>query len=206
MATPEFILHRVNEITQLRNTTSLDRGVEIDVRSDVNRIGKLLISHDPWNQVADFEEWIDVFCRRGFTGTLIINVKEDGLEEKIFSILDGRAVKNFFILDAAMPTIIKWSINKGRKEFAVRLSQYESLESVQLLKDRVNWLWIDCFQGKPMSFVPGLKEKTNMRLCLVSPELQIPGMIEYEGFEQWANYVDAICTKSPENWKKYLNE
>ena len=111
------ILHRINTIEALENTP-LKYGVEVDIRS----FGKdLVIHHDPFEQGQSFDEWIKFYRH----GTLILNVKEEGLEEKLISMMKLYSINNFFFLDQSFPFMRKTAIN-GEKRCAVRISEYES--------------------------------------------------------------------------------
>ena len=69
----QIILHRINTRQGLVNTPR-EFGVEVDIRSEGKR---LIIGHDPFIGGEDFLQWISVYDH----GTLILNVKEEGLEE-----------------------------------------------------------------------------------------------------------------------------
>ena len=76
------ILHRINTIDLLEKTSS-NFGVEIDIRSN----GKsLILHHDPFEQGELFEDWI----RSYHHGTLILNVKEEGLPQWSTPVFHGR--------------------------------------------------------------------------------------------------------------------
>ena len=63
----EIIAHRRNKIKELLETPRRF-GIEVDIRSNGQ---KLIISHDPFANFTDFEEWISFYNH----GTLILNVK-----------------------------------------------------------------------------------------------------------------------------------
>ena len=194
----EIIHHRRNTI-ELLNSTPTSMGVEIDIRS-YNK--KLVIHHDPFLEGIDFEEWI----KRYNHGTLILNVKEEGLEEKILEILSKFRIKKFFFLDQSFPFLIK-TAKKGESRCAIRLSEYESIETVLTLKNLVKWVWVDFFTKFPLDKDSYSKLKTNkFNICLVSPELQgydkkyidiIKNILKKEKI-----IVEAVCTKKPLEWIK----
>ena len=78
----EYILHRRNKITDLNNTP-FNHGAEIDLRSYGNNI---ILHHDPFVKGVLFDEWISHYRH----GTLILNVKEEGLEERIIQLLKDK--------------------------------------------------------------------------------------------------------------------
>ena len=81
------ILHRVNTIELLKNTP-LNFGVEVDIRSNAEN---LIIHHDPFKQGELFEEWIQYFQHE----TLILNVKEEGLEDRLLKLMEQYRVNDF---------------------------------------------------------------------------------------------------------------
>lgn len=85
----KFIVHRCNTIAKLKDTLPT-YGVEIDVRSNNNR---LIIHHDPFAEGEDIEAWLKEFCH----DTLILNVKEEGLEDRLLSLMKKYDIDNFFL-------------------------------------------------------------------------------------------------------------
>jgi hypothetical protein len=198
-----FVLHRVNTIAQLNAIPELSWGCEIDLRSNLNNTGSLHLAHDPWVTGENFEEWIAVFCNKKLSGPLILNTKEDGLEERALDILKSYDIDNFFFLDTTLPTTVKLA-DKGLRKIAVRYSTYEPLALAEKFKGKLDWLWIDCFSFTPMPMIEDLKMITGLKLCLVSPELQGGSIADIKTFAAWGQTVDAICTKIPSEWQKLL--
>tara|TARA_Y100001968_G_C19430126_1_gene756528 strand:- start:1561 stop:2148 length:588 start_codon:yes stop_codon:yes gene_type:complete len=192
----EIIIHRRNTIQDLISTPS-KYGVEIDIRSEKHN---LIINHDPFTEGENFEEWIKHYTH----GTLILNVKEEGLEEKLIEILNRHKISNFFFLDQSFPFLYKVS-KSGESRIATRFSEYESIESVLALKNMVTWVWIDFFTKFPLTKELNTILKINdFKLCLVSPELQgySPNQVESlkSNIFQQGIAIDAVCTKFPEIW------
>ena len=193
----EIILHRRNTITELKSTPS-DYGVEIDIRSD----GKeLILHHDPFSHGVYFKDWIQHYKN----GTLILNVKEEGLEPKLIEIMQDSGIFDYFFLDQSFPFLIKYSDHEHSRS-AVRVSEYESIDTALRLADRVDWVWLDCFNKFPVS-IEEYKALTEVgyRICVVSPELQgrdpRPEVEEILSFTKKNKITfDAVCTKMPEFW------
>ena len=195
----EIICHRRNDIKSLLSTP-IEYGVEIDLRTHNN---KLVINHDPFKGGVSFEEWISLYNH----GTLILNVKEDGLEEKIISLLHKNNISSFFFLDQAFPTIIKM-IKNGESRCALRISEYESVENVLKLSNKLDWVWLDIFTKFPITFEEYLIiKKANFKICLVSPELQGLENMNIRSLKDFliskGIKVDAVCTKYPEKWENF---
>ena len=44
-----------------------------------------------------------------------------------------------------------YQLNKiNERNIAIRFSEFESIESVKLVKNMVEWVWIDCFNNFPL--------------------------------------------------------
>ena len=87
-----YTCHRINTIKELKEIP-LNFGIEIDLSIYQN---KIVIKHDPFKKGENFEKFINNFKHR----FIILNVKCEGLEKKIFSILKKKKIKNFFFLIA----------------------------------------------------------------------------------------------------------
>jgi hypothetical protein len=197
-----YIVHRRNTIAELKNTPT-KYGVEVDIRS----IGdNLIIHHDPFQSGELFENWINYYQHK----TLILNIKEEGLEEKLIILMKSKGIEDYFFLDQSFPFLVKWS-KLGENRCAVRVSEFESIETALSLKEKISWVWIDCFTRFPLNYEEFRKLKeVNFKICLVSPELQgrnaeieIPKM--HKLLNSYNISVDAICTKRPELWESLSN-
>ena len=190
MITKEFIAHRVNTIEEL-NSLPKEFGVELDLR-DEN--GRVIIAHDPFIDGEKFEDYLKYYNH----GTMILNIKSERIEHKVLDLINKYQVRRYFFLDSSIPMVIKLS-DVGEFNIAVRFSEYEPIESVLALKNRVKWVWVDCFSKLPIDYVSFKKLKDEgFNLCLVSPELQ--GRVEdieiYKSYLQKNNICfEAICTK-----------
>jgi len=193
----EIILHRRNTAALLRETPPA-YGVEMDVRSVGDR---LIIHHDAFADGEDFEEWLVGYRH----GTLILNVKEEGLEDRLLELMAGAEIDRFFFLDQSFPFLIRTARN-GETRCAVRVSEYESVETALALAGMVDWVWLDSFTGAlPQSGELQALSQAGFRVCLVSPELQgrnaareVPRMQAH--FAAAGVVLAAVCTKDPGLW------
>lgn len=193
----EIIRHRRNTLAELVATPSA-YGIEFDLRS---RGARLIVHHDPFVEGEDFEDWL-----RGYAhGTLIVNVKEEGLEQKALAALHARGIERFFFLDQSFPFLVKtW--RTGERRCAVRVSEYESVEMALSVAGMIDWVWVDCFTKFPLTKNDADRLRdAGLRLCLVSPELQgRDGNIEIPAMRHLVASLgivpDAVCTKVPELW------
>ena len=194
----QIIAHRKNTIEELSQTPT-QFGIEVDIRSWEK---ELTIHHDPFAQGEDFKEWLKHYQHQ----ILILNVKEEGLEAQLIELMKEHNISNYFFLDQSFPFLVKWA-KLGEKRLAVRVSEYESINTALSLKDKVDWIWVDCFTHFPLSSEEAKQLKqANFKLCLVSPELQgrnaeseIPALKELLG--TLGISVDAVCTKRPDLWQ-----
>jgi hypothetical protein len=201
---PVFIKHRANTITDLEGVLP-EWGVEIDVRCvSFDAPGCLHLAHDPWVRGEDFTTWIYAFLAKKITGPIILNTKEDGLEQSCINILNEAGIQNFFFLDTTFPSLVQWTTKKRESRFAMRLSAFEPLEGVLLFRDMVQWVWVDCFGGIPLNRDQVLKAKKNFKVCLVSPELQGSEISGVSRFKDIFSLADAVCTKHPQMWQQEL--
>lgn len=190
--------HRVNTIGQLRSVPT-NLGVEIDVRSDGD---SLVLSHDPFmRDLVLFDDWLVNYCHNG----IIVNIKEEGLEERILELLTSHSVEDYFFLDQSFPFLMR-TIRRGELRSAVRVSDFESAETASNLNLRPDWVWLDSFTGNwhHLSEVKNLVSK-GYKTCLVSPELQGRNIDEeYDSINDVVRTLglklDAVCTKKPEVW------
>ena len=127
------------------------------------------------------------------------------MEKKILSILKKKNIKSYFFLDQSVPFIIKF-MKKGLKKIAVRFSEFEDLSSVLKFRNKVEWVWIDCFKKFMINNKSiNILKKNNFKICIVSPELHNANRIKEMNklkfkFKRLSIKPDAICTKHPNFW------
>jgi hypothetical protein len=195
----KIISHRRNTLHDL-NATPRKYGVEVDIRSYGEQ---LVIHHDPFVMGEFFEKWFAHYQH----GTLILNVKEEGLEARLIALMKSKDFEDYFFLDQSFPFLVKWS-KTGEHRCAVRVSEFESVETALTLAGKVDWIWVDCFTHFPLNKEDALRLKNaGFKLCLVSPELQgreaeieIPQLIQI--LKARNILADAVCTKRPDLWEQ----
>ena len=194
-----IIKHRRNTIEELIATPS-QYGVEVDIRSYGDA---LVVHHEPFTPGPLLVDWLRHFRH----GTLILNVKEEGLEENILRLVHTQGITDYFFLDQSFPFLIKTARN-GERRCAVRVSEFESLETALQVAPLVDWVWVDCFTRFPLTQADAHKLQTaGLKLCLVSPELQgfepeesIPALRDL--LLQEGIFAEAVCTKRPDLWER----
>tara|TARA_B100000963_G_scaffold67973_1_gene56152 strand:- start:6831 stop:7415 length:585 start_codon:yes stop_codon:yes gene_type:complete len=192
-----LIIHHRRNTKKLLDKTNYNYGLEIDIRSFKN---DLVLSHDPYINGESFDEWLKYYNHK----FLVLNIKEEGLEEKIFSLMHKYNIKDFFVLDQSFPFLIK-TINQGESRVSIRLSEYESINTLLNLSEKVDWVWVDYFTKFPLDKSQyEILKKGGFRICIVSPELQgFPSeeLLRLKNFLKYSNIIiDAVCTKYPDLW------
>ena len=135
----------------------------LTIRHRVNDIDSLI--RTPKNMGVE----IDI---RSSGDDIILNTKEDGLEEKIIKYLENFNINDYFFLDQPFPTILK-TITKGCNKIALRFSEYETTPFLENMAGKCEWVWIDSFYkySHDLEVLKKIKEM-GYKLCFVSPELQ----------------------------------
>jgi len=194
----KLIAHRRNTVRELQVTNPV-YGVEVDIRSEGQR---LIIHHDPFVAGESFEEWLDSYRH----GTLVLNVKEEGIEARLTALAASKGIEDFFFLDQTFPFLVR-SFRAGERRCAVRVSEFESVETALTLAGKVDWVWVDCFTRFPLTCEEaGRLHGAGFKLCLVSPELQgrspeaeIPALASLLRSRRIT--AEAVCTKRPDLWE-----
>jgi hypothetical protein len=195
-----FCCHRINTIKELKQIPE-KYGVEIDLR-DNQESSNIHLCHDPFELGEDFEEFLMNYNH----SFIILNVKSERIEWKIIDLLKKYNIENYFFLDSSFPMIYQLA-NKGERNIAIRFSEYEGLDTIINMKNKVSWVWVDCFTKNPLTLeIYKILKEMNYKLCFVSPELQQQPekLEEYKVFFKKNNIVfDMICTKhyNIDKWK-----
>jgi hypothetical protein len=209
-----IISHRINNINDLKHI-DYSHGIEIDIRYYND---DLILYHDPFHTKEDspekFEDLLAEYVKN-HKGTIILNVKTEGVESRCISMMNKYNYKNWFFLDLSMPYFVIYSnkADSGEVEgftpdnLAVRFSEFEPIEYALSFKDKVKWVWVDCFTKMPLNKENYQKLKdANFKLCLVAPELQkheIERTAQFQKILKKNNVkLDAVCTKKPELWSE----
>lgn len=192
----DIFQHRVNSIEKLKNVPST-YGVEIDIRTFGS---KLILEHDAFEEGTSFEDWLGNFTHNG----IILNIKEEGLENSIIELMGEFGITNYFFLDQSFPFLVKL-VRAGNTKCAIRVSDIESVQTAQSLQ--TDWIWLDSFSGN-WDYLLGQEFRllsNRSKLCIVSPELQransLKEAMELRDIIDNLDFkIDAVCTKNPELW------
>ena len=155
----EIIVHRINTLKELKKIP-LKYGVEIDIRTNGS---KIILNHNPYKGGDSFEDYVANYKH----GTLILNIKESGIERDVLEIVKSASIKSFFFLDVEMPYI--FSSLKKNNDIAIRFSEYESIETVKIFKNNFKWIFVDTITKLPIN-VKNISIISKFKSCLVCPE------------------------------------
>lgn len=177
-------------------------GVETDVR-DCD--GRLVISHDPPCSCDSitFDLFLDAYLESQFRPLLALNVKSDGLQKNIQSVLRSRNIENYFVFDMSIPDTLGYA-NLGM-QFAARLSEYEQ---EGLLTKMAPWIWLDAFHSEWFEgpFINNLLS-ARKKVVIVSPELhRRPHLTLWENIFSFKDRSGIfLCTDLVDEAKEFFN-
>jgi hypothetical protein len=159
----------------------------------------IYLQHDAKCEGELFKEWLNEYSHE----FMVLNVKEDGLENQVLEIVKERRIKKFFFLDQPAPSLFR-SAALGTP-IAYRASDLEGLPHITSVES--NWLWIDSFSGD-WGHLEGavlFAREVGLKTCLVSPELQgRSDVLEIQTIKKtlakMKSQLNAVCTKVQSNW------
>ena len=194
----EIIIHRINSIRDLKKIDP-KFGAEIDIRSWGSN---LVLNHEPFQDGEKLVDYLDEYDK----GTLILNIKESGIEDDVLNYVKQRPrIKSYFLLDVEFPYIFNAS-RRGERNIAIRFSEDESIETVKNYVGKINWVWIDTNTKLPINKenIPTLDK---FKKCLVCPERwgRSREIKEYIEISSKMNFkFDSVMTSFEclEKWKK----
>jgi hypothetical protein len=115
---------------------------------------------------------------------LAINIKQNGICDKLFDILKSYALKSYFVFDMSFPDFLEYE-DKYPEHTASRLSEFED---DQYKRFKSKWIWVDIFTN--YKFFDQSLIVPNKNLVIVSPELHNSN---YK-YKKLINNAYGICT------------
>ncbi len=96
-------------------------------------------------------------------------------------------------------------IKRKIKNFAIRVSDFESFDNVFKIKKNAKWIWLEIFKKIKISQKQiNYLKKNNLKICLVSPELHNSPQ-DIKKIKKFLRInkilINAVCTKS--RYKSY---
>ncbi|HVE44350.1 MAG TPA: hypothetical protein VNC84_04360 [Gammaproteobacteria bacterium] len=212
----QIIQHRINTTAQYENVPHA-YGIELDIRYDQNN---LILHHDPFGHHEHPlpEKFVDLLSVWKNDGTMILNVKTEGIEKRCIALMQAHKIKDWFFLDLSMPYFAMYAEEAFARSIAgfspdnlaVRFSEREPLAYALSFAAKARWIWVDCFTQMPLTQknFKAIKE-AGFKICLVAPELQHHPLERTQEFQAILQkekvQLDAVCTKYPEQWINYEN-
>ena len=191
----EIIIHRINKIKELKKIP-INFGTEIDIRSNNS---DLILSHNPFLKGDKLENYLENYKHK----TLVLNLKEAGIEKTVLDLIKKYSIKSYFLLDVEMPYMYT-ATKRGQKNIAVRFSEYEDIALADHFKNKLKWVWIDTATKLPLN-QNNIKTLSKFKSCLVCPERwgRVKDIAKYKKILKKLKYKpDAVMTskKCLINW------
>ena len=194
-----------NKPVAFKRSFSLNFGTETDIR---DYRGELVISHDIADEnsipVTDF---FKIYNKYDNTLPLALNIKADGLHQKLKEVLQEYNINNYFVFDMSVPDSLGY-LKANIKSFT-RESEYETQPSFY---NEADGIWLDEFKNHWINKeIIKYHISNNKQVCIVSPDLH---KRDYK--KEWQDYKEIekelgidnlmICTDYPREAKEFFNE
>ncbi|MDA8937351.1 hypothetical protein N9I22_01580, partial [Candidatus Pelagibacter sp.] len=124
----------------------------------------LILNHEPFSKGDKLEDYLDFYNHK----TLVLNLKEAGIEKETLKLVKQHSIKSYFLLDVEMPYMYL-ATKGGQKNIAVRFSEYEDIALANYFKKKLKWVWIDTATKLPLN-KRNIKTLSKFKSCLVCPE------------------------------------
>jgi hypothetical protein len=178
-------------------------GTETDFR---DHDGELVISHDPPTgtclTVADF---LRAFAAIDMSLPLAVNIKADGLQEKLKDAFDAYQIENYFLFDMSVPDAIV-SLKNGLTIF----TRHSDVETTPHLYKESAGVWLDAFFDDSWITADGIIRHLDAgkRVCVVSPELHSrPHLSLWDRLQEGGIHCHPdlmLCTDIPEEARAFF--
>lgn len=193
-----------NTEASFRRAFELGFGVETDIR---DHQGVLVISHDiPSKGCMTFEYFLNIYIEYKNNSVLALNIKSDGLHEKIEFSLKKFDVHNYFVFDMSVPDMLGY--HSRQINVFSRVSELEYSKKLNLAS---RGIWLDQFYGNwyTEEYLIDLIKEHNAA-CVVSPELHSR---DYLSCWNMLSKIDKdisgkilLCTDFPDKAKEFFHE
>lgn len=187
-----------NTLAALSNAIKNGYGFETDFRDCK---GEVLISHNPpiGNEITA-EKVFEMYYQSGSSATLALNIKADGLQDMLQTLLQKYEIKNYFFFDMSVCDTILYA-DKGMT-IATRISEYEQETPFW---GESEFVWLDYFRKDPTEEEILKCLHAGKKVCIVSPDLH--GRDYNNSWKLLKNMNDDnlyLCTDYPDEAKEYF--
>lgn len=190
-----------NTYFALERALNLGLGFETDLR---DYCGQLVISHNvPDENCVPLEKLFDVYSKLKTDVTLALNVKADGIQVLLKSLLDKYRIMNYFVFDMSIPEQVVYD-EQGFRVF----SRQSDIEPQCVMYNKAEGVWIDTFYDENWLDVSKIQEHLSggKRVCIVSSELH--GRPHERLWEMLKDLKDCdqllLCTDIPDEARRYF--
>ena len=207
----EIIAHRglwttaeqKNTMPALLNALKEGFGIETDIR-DYER--KLVISHNVAEESSPLaEELFRAYGDNYFRGMLALNIKADGLQTLLITLLKQYKVTNYFLFDMSIPEAVV-NVDRGLTFY----TRQSDVEHECVLYEKATGVWMDSFYNDAWMTLDGIRDHlhSGKSTCLVSPELHGRSphafwqMLKESGIA--GSDQVALCTDKPFEAREYF--
>jgi hypothetical protein len=195
-----------NTIRAFEKSLSLGFGIETDVR---DYKGELVIAHDiPNEECVLLEDFFSLYkLYKVINLPIALNIKSDGLQNKLKKLLEVYEVRNYFVFDMSVPDGIFYIKND-----LVTFTRESEYETYPAFYDYAHGVWIDQF------FSDWIDKQTiinhinnNKKICIVSPELHQRKYLDFwrklkSIIEDLDSSQIMLCTDHPEEARIFFND
>jgi glycerophosphoryl diester phosphodiesterase len=190
-----------NTKQSMERSFALGFGTETDLR---DYKGEIVISHDIADESAmTFRQFLKTYSEHNKDLYLALNIKSDGLQVKIKSLLEEYRVTNYFVFDMSIPDTLGYL--KNDLEIFTRQSEYEKNPAFY---NKAIGIWLDSFESDWISRDIIKNHLSHKKMvCIVSPDLH-----KRDYLDAWEEYKPLckennlfLCTDYPEEAKKFFN-
>jgi len=189
-----------NQLVAFSRSFDLGFGCETDMR-DCG--GELVISHDmATGGEMTFEELLQLMDGRNLP--LSLNIKADGLAERMLELLNQYGHTNYFTFDMSIPEMVK--------QVGMQLKVYAPLSDVNqtpVLLEKSSGVWLDGFYSiwYDNQVIEELIGR-NLEVCIVSSELHGRSYEKQWGDLKSNKFISSsellLCTDRPEEASGYF--
>lgn len=193
-----------NSFNAIREAIDNVFGVEIDIR---DYCGNLVVSHDIADEsCVSLAKVFQYYNEVNSTVQLALNIKADGIQKLLISLLNHYKISNYFLFDMSIPELV---VNE--KEKLNFYTRHSDIESECVLYDKAAGIWLDSFYDEHWLKKDIIKQHifNNKPVCIISPEIH-----GYDYMDTW-NIIRSfknekydmitLCTDIPDKAKEFFN-
>lgn len=194
-----------NQLSALERAFEEGYGIETDIR---DYRGKLVISHDIADDKAPLlEDMLKIYSKLKCSAWLALNIKADGLQNKIMEAVEKYKVINYFLFDMSIPEMVQYK-NYNLNYF----TRNSDIEASCVLYEYADGVWIDSFFSKNWlsEDIVRCHIEAGKKIGIISPEIHnfpyqnLWEMLKKTGICENSNVL--LCTDKPKEARGYFEK